>query len=125
MFTHSITKNGTATTMGEWESEELFRASAPPARTWTEPNNAPATAEGHLEAQGYGGARPTTLLYLKLQLQGANKSSTKLAAAQAWLDGIIAVGAQDPDAQHDDLPAAPFAFAEVVQDALATLQGGQ
>ena len=83
------------------------------------------TAEGWLESQGYGGARSTTLLYLKLQLQSAGKTSTKLAAAQAWLDGIIAVGAADPDAQHAGLPAAPFGFAEVCQEALATLQGGQ
>lgn len=83
------------------------------------------TAEGWLDAQGYGGARPTTLLYLKLQLQAANKTSAKLTAAQSWLDGIISIGAQDPDAQHADLPAAPFAFAEVVQDALAQLTGGQ
>lgn len=80
------------------------------------------TAEGWLEQQGFGGARPTTLLYLKLQLQASGKTSAKLAAAQAWLDGIIAIGAQDPDAQHADLPAAPFGFAEVVQEALAALQ---
>ena len=82
------------------------------------------TAEGWLEQQGYGGARPTTLLYLKLQLAAANKTSAKLAAAQAWLDSIIFVGAQDPDAQHADLPAAPHTFAEVVQEALAQLAGG-
>ena len=122
MFTHSIITNGPATTMGEWADEASFRASEPPARTWAEPSGAPCTAEGWLDAQGYGGARPTTLLYLKLQLQGANKSSTKLAAAQAWLDGIIFVGAQNPEAQHADLPAAPFAFAEVVQEALTALQ---
>ena len=29
----------------------------------------------------------------------------------------------NPDAQHADLPAAPFAFAEVVQEALAQLTG--
>ena len=100
-----------------WEPCEPPVEPEPPAPTFT--------AEGWLDAQGYGGARPTTLLYLKLQLQGANKSSTKLAAAQAWLDGIIFVGAQNPDAQHADLPAAPYGFAETCQEALAQLTGGQ
>jgi len=88
-----------------------------------EPVAAPTyTAEQWIDAQGYGGARSTTCLYLRLQLQAAGKDSPKLAASQAWLDSIIAAAAMNPDAQHADLPAAPFPFAEVAQEALAQLQ---
>ena len=36
MFQHTITINNGITTYGEWASEDDFRASQPPLRTWTE-----------------------------------------------------------------------------------------
>lgn len=90
--------------------------------TWVEPDAPTYTAEAWLEAQGYGGSRPTTLLYFRLQLQASAKSCPTLDAVQGWLDGIIAVGAQDPDALHANLSAAPYDFATTCQAALAALQ---
>mgnify|MGYP003594256462 CR=1 FL=1 len=82
------------------------------------------TTEQWLDAQGYGGQRPTNCLYHRLQLTAAGKGSAKLDAVEVWMNQIIAVGAQDPDAQHADLPAAPYTFAETSQEAIAALAGG-
>jgi hypothetical protein len=63
------------------------------------------------------------LLYLKLQLDAAGKSSPKLAAVQAWLDGMIIAGVTAPDEKRSDYPAAPFSFEAASQEALAVLAG--
>lgn len=80
------------------------------------------TADQWVDAQGFDGKRPTTCLYLLLQLQAAGKSSPKLAAVQAWMDGIIAAGVMNPDEARSDWPVAPWSFTEASGEALAVLQ---
>lgn len=79
-------------------------------------------ADEWVEAQGFYGQRPTTCLYLLLQLQAAGKSSPKLAAVQAWMDQMIAAGVTNPDEARGDWSAAPYSFAEASGEALAALQ---
>lgn len=81
------------------------------------------TADQWVDAQGFDGKRPTTLLYLKLQLDAAQKSSPKLAAVQAWLDAMIVAGVTNPDEARSDWPVAPWSFTEASGEALAALQG--
>ena len=63
------------------------------------------------------------MLYLKLQLDAAQKSSPKLAAVQGWLDGMIVAGVTSPDEERSDYPAAPFSFEEASAEALSVLAG--
>ena len=70
---------------------------------------------------GFQDQRPTTLLYLKLQLDAAGKTSPKLAAVQAWLDGMIVAGVTAPEERRSDWPVAPYLFEEASQEALAVL----
>ena len=79
------------------------------------------TADQWVDAQQFDGKRPTTLLYLKLQLDAAGKSSPKLAAVQAWLDSMIVAGVTNPDEQRSDWPSAPWSFADCSTEALSTL----
>jgi hypothetical protein len=62
------------------------------------------------------------MLYLKLKLDGASKSSPKLTAVQAWLDGMIVAGVTQPDERRSDYPTAPYTFEEASAEALSTLQ---
>jgi hypothetical protein len=80
------------------------------------------TATEWVDAQGFSGNRTTTMLYLKLKLDGASKSSPKLTAVQAWLDGMIVAGVTAPDERRSDHPAAPYTFEEASAEALSTLQ---
>jgi hypothetical protein len=80
------------------------------------------TATEWVDQQKFDGNRPTTLLYLKLQLDAAGKSSPKLAAVQGWLDTMIIAGVTAPDEKRSDYPAAPFSFEAASQEALAVLQ---
>ena len=83
------------------------------------PIPAPAyTAEEWTAEQGFGGNRSTTLLYQKLRLDAVGKSSPKLAAVQAWLDGMIAYGLA-PAASN--WPAAPHSFEDTLTETLTTL----
>jgi hypothetical protein len=79
------------------------------------------TAAEWVDAQGFTGNRTTTMLYLKLQLDAAGKSSPKLAAVQAWLDGMIVAGVTAPDEKRSDFPQAPWTFEEASGEALAVL----
>jgi hypothetical protein len=81
------------------------------------------TATEWVDQQKFDGNRPTTLLYLKLQLDAAQKSSPKLAAVQAWLDGMIIAGVTAPDENRSDYPAAPYSLEAASQEALAVLAG--
>jgi hypothetical protein len=74
-----------------------------------------------VDAQQFSGNRTTTMLYLKLQLDAAGKSSPKLAAVQAWLDGMIVAGVTQPDLKRGDWDASPYAFEEASGEALAIL----
>jgi hypothetical protein len=79
------------------------------------------TADEWVDVQGFAGKRPTTLLYLKLQLDAAQKTSAKLAAVQAWLDGMIVAGVTAPEEKRSDYPTAPYSFEEASQEALSVL----
>lgn len=76
------------------------------------------TAEEWTADQGFGGNRSTTLLYQKLRLDAAAKSSPKLNAVQGWLDGMIASGLA-PAASN--WPVAPHSFEATLTETLATL----
>jgi hypothetical protein len=81
------------------------------------------TADEWVDAQGFDGKRPTTLLYLKLKLDAAQLTSAKLAAVQGWLDGMIVAGVTAPNEKRSDYPAAPFSFGEASAQALSVLAG--
>ncbi len=81
------------------------------------------TATEWVDQQGFSGNRTTTMLYLKLKLDGASKSSPKLTAVQAWLDGMIVAGVTAPDERRNDWPASPHSFEEASGEALAVLAG--
>lgn len=85
---------------------------------WVQPPAPTYTAEKWTAEQGYGGNRPTTLLYQKLRLDAAAKSSPKLNAVQAWLDGMIASGLA-PAASN--WPAAPHTFEDCLTETLTIL----
>ena len=93
----------------EW-IDGAWVVSSMPARAYT--------AEEWTDSQGYGGNRPTTLLYQKLRLDAAAKSSPKLNAVQAWLDGMIASGLA-PAASN--WPAAPHSFEDCLSETLGLL----
>lgn len=85
---------------------------------WVQPAAPSYTAEEWTDSQGYGGNRSTTLLYQKLRLDAASKSSPKLAAVQAWLDSMIASGLA-PAASN--WPSAPHSFEDTLTETLTTL----
>jgi hypothetical protein len=87
--------------------------SVPPAPTYTAPE--------WVDAQQFSGNRTTTMLYLKLQLDAAGKTSPKLASVQAWLDQLIVAGVTQPDLKRGDWDASPYAFEEASGEALAIL----
>ncbi len=80
------------------------------------------SASDWVDAQQFSGNRTTTMLYLKLQLDAAGKTSPKLAAVQGWLDGMIVAGVTQPEERRSDWPASPYTFEEASAEALAALQ---
>jgi hypothetical protein len=110
---------------GAWEPNVVWFADRV-ERQWVEGTPAPLptyTADEWVDAQGFYGKRPTTLLYLKLKLDAAQLTSAKLAAVQGWLDGMIVAGVTAPDENRSDYPAAPFSFEEASAEALSVLAG--
>jgi hypothetical protein len=89
---------------------------------WSVPPAPTFTASEWVDAQGFTGNRTTTMLYLKLKLDGASKSSPKLTAVQAWLDQLIVAGVTQPEERRSDWPASPWSFEEASSEALAVLQ---
>jgi hypothetical protein len=79
------------------------------------------TAPEWVDAQQFSGNRTTTMLYLKLQLDAAGKTSAKLAAVQQWLDALIVAGVTAPDERRNDWPASPWSFEEASAEALTIL----
>jgi len=79
------------------------------------------SAADWVDAQQFSGNRTTTMLYLKLQLDAAGKSSPKLASVQAWLDAMIVAGVTQPEEQRSDWPATPYTFEEASAEALTIL----
>jgi len=88
---------------------------------WSVPPVATFTPAEWVDEQGFAGNRSTTMLYLKLKLDGAFKSSTKLTAVQAWLDGMIVAGVTAPDERRNDWSATPYTFEEASSEALFQL----
>ena len=79
------------------------------------------TAGEWLELVGFGSSQQPTLIYLKLQLQAAGKTSAKLTATERYLNGVLALFATDPTPRCDwEQP--PYPFQEVVEEALTTLR---
>jgi hypothetical protein len=89
--------------------------------SWSVPPLPTFTADEWVDAQGFTGKRPTTLLYLKLKLDAAQLTSAKLSAVQGWLDGMIVAGVTAPDERRSDYPAAPYSFEEASAEALSVL----
>ncbi len=89
---------------------------------WSVPPVATYTATEWVDAQQFSGNRTTTMLYLKLQLDAAGKTSAKLSAVQGWLDQLIVAGVTQPDLKRGDWDASPHAFEEASGEALAVLQ---
>ncbi len=79
------------------------------------------TADEWVDAQGFAGKRPTTLLYLKLKLDAAQLTSAKLAAVQGWLDAMIVAGVTAPDERRSDWSASPYTFEAASSEALQAL----
>jgi hypothetical protein len=79
------------------------------------------SAADWVDAQQFSGNRTTTMLYLKLKLDAAQKTSPKLTAVQAWLDQMIVAGVTAPDETRSDWPASPYSFEEASQQALSQL----
>jgi hypothetical protein len=79
------------------------------------------TATEWVDQQKFDGNRPTTLLYLKLQLDAAQKTSPKLAAVQGWLDGMIVAGVTAPEDKRSDWNGSPYTFEDASSEALQVL----
>lgn len=104
----------TAVKLGELDVS--FLPPAPPAPL------SPCTAEQWMSAQGYGSARTTLLLYLRLMLTAAGKDSGVLTEVQAWIDQIIGASVGDPDQTRADWPLPPHTFAQAHAAAVEELQ---
>lgn len=85
---------------------------------WITPAAQSYTAEEWTDSQGFGGNRSTTLLYQKMRLDAAGKSSPKLVEVQAWLDGMIASGLAPASSNW---PAAPHSFEDTLTETLTVL----
>jgi hypothetical protein len=88
---------------------------------WSVPPAPTFTATEWVDAQQFSGNRTTTMLYLKLQLDAAGKTSPKLASVQQWLDALIVAGVTAPEERRSDWPASPYTFEEASGEALAIL----
>jgi hypothetical protein len=97
---------------------DIDLATLPPAPA---PEADPVTAAEWVDQQGFAGNRSTTMLYLKLKLDAAGKTSPKLAAVQGWLDQLIVAGVTQPEERRSDWPASPHSFEEASAEALTIL----
>jgi hypothetical protein len=78
------------------------------------------TAEEFLASVGLAGDRQPALLYLRLNLQAAGKTSPELDALEAYLAGILDTFATDPS-PRSDWPQPPITFEAAVQAARQAL----
>jgi hypothetical protein len=78
------------------------------------------SAEEWLNAQGVGGARQPTLLYLRQSLAAASKESPLLNALEQYLQTILALYATD-SSPRADWPLPPTTFEAAVQQAVQQL----
>jgi hypothetical protein len=96
----------------KWDEETRVLIPTPPPSM---------SAADWVDAQGFSGNRTTTMLYLKLQLDAAGRTSPKLAAVQGWLDALIVAGVTQPEERRSDWAASPYTFEEASGEALAIL----
>jgi hypothetical protein len=87
---------------------------------WSVPPVPAVTAEQHLASVGLAGDRQPTLLYLRLNLQAAGKTSPELDQLETYLSGILSIFAADPSPRND-WPQPPITFEAAVQSAMAVL----
>jgi hypothetical protein len=87
---------------------------------WQIPEPPTQTAEEHLKSVGLAGDRQPTLLYLRLNLQSAGKTSPELDQLEAYLSGILSIFAADPSPRND-WPQPPITFEAAVQSAMSVL----
>lgn len=73
-----------------------------------------------LDMVGIGAGQQPTLIYLKLSLQMANKTSDKLNVLEQYLQNILAQYAMDPTPKAD-WTQPPISYHEAVQDAVNQL----
>lgn len=67
------------------------------------------TAIEHLDSVGLGANYQPTLIYLRINLTAANKSCAELDALEAYLQGVLAIFAQDQSPRNDwALPPVTF-----------------
>jgi hypothetical protein len=78
------------------------------------------TAIEHLETVGLGSNYQPTLIYLRINLTAANKSCPELDALESYLQGVLAIFAQD-QSPRNDWPFPPITFEAVVVAAMAQL----
>jgi hypothetical protein len=79
------------------------------------------TAIEHLQSVGLGSDYQPTLIYLRINLTAANKSCAELDALESYLQGILAIFAQD-QSPRNDWPMPPVTFDAVVVAAMQELQ---
>jgi hypothetical protein len=96
---------------------DIDLATLPPAPA---PELPATTAEEHLASVGLAGDRQPTLLYLRLNLQSAGKTSPELDQLEAYLSGILSIFAADPSPRND-WPQPPITFEAAVQSAMSVL----
>ena len=78
------------------------------------------TAIEHLQSVGLGSDYQPTLIYLRINLTAANKSCAELDALEAYLQGVLAVFAQDQNPRND-WPMPPVTFDAAVIAAMSEL----
>jgi len=96
---------------------DIDLATLPPAPA---PELPAVTAEEFLASVGLAGDRQPTLLYLRLNLQSAGKTSPELDQLEAYLSGILSIFATDPSPRND-WPQPPITFEAAVQSAMSVL----
>jgi hypothetical protein len=110
----------------ETQTLEQTQAIDPEAKTVTRGWNVIAlpptlySAEEWLNAQGVGGSRQPTLLYLRQNLAAASKESPLLNALEQYLQTILALYATD-SSPRADWPLPPTTFEAAVQEAFVQL----
>jgi hypothetical protein len=74
-----------------------------------------------LEIVGIGASQQPTLIYLKLQLQAAGKTSSKLTILENYLNQILGIYASDP-IPRCDWQYPPVDYQETVAECVSLLQ---
>lgn len=78
------------------------------------------TAEQWIESQGYPAMRLVSLMDIEGKLSQSGRTSAKLVAVRAWLDGVMVQFAASPEPRNN-WSTVPFSFEETMQDAMVVL----